>query len=143
MAKSPISDADILRQIPAARARAERARRTRPHAESASYNRRTRTVHVQLTNGGAFSIPVALIPELANASDAALRDITVAPAGIALHWERLDADFSVEGLVRLVLGVRTLMKAAGAAGGQSRSRAKVEAARVNGKNGGRPRTKAS
>ena len=102
---------------------------------------REKIVQVQLTNGSAFSIPVALIPKLSRTSDADLRDVIVGCAGIALHWERLDADFRVEALVHFVLGTHTLLKAAGAAGGRSRSRAKTDAARANGGEGGRAQTK--
>lgn len=139
MAKSRITDEQILAQIPAAEARARRSLRTKPHAETARYERKRRVLHVALTNGSAFSVPVDLVPELSTASDAALAEVRVGPAGIGLHWDDLDADLSVAGLARLVLGTHTLLRAAGSAGGQSRSSAKAEAARENGKKGGRPR----
>lgn len=141
MAKSHVSDADILAQIPAALARASRSRRTKPHAQSARYDHRTRTLRVDLTNGAAFILPVSLIPELARASDVELAEVEVAPAGIGLHWERLDVDLTVAGLARAAFGTRALMQAAGAAGGRVRSAAKAVAARENGKKGGRPRSK--
>lgn len=109
MSRSRVTNAEILAQIPEAEARAERARRTKPHAEAARYERKERTLHVKLTNGSAFSIPVDLVPELAKASDADLSEVSVGPAGIGLHWRRLDADLSVAGLARFVLGTRTLL----------------------------------
>ena len=142
MARSYVTDADILAQIPDAVARANRARRTKPHAKAARYDRATRVLHVQLTNGVTLSIPVSLMPELSRASDAELSRVEVGPAGIGLHWERLDVDLSVSGLARVVLGTRSLMQAAGAAGGRVRSTAKTLAARENGKKGGRPRREA-
>ena len=143
MASRRLTDAEILAQIPAAVARAARSRRTKPHAESARFDRRSRALHVRLTNGVALAIPVALVPSLAKHTDADLSHVVVGPAGLGLHWERLDVDLSVAALARVVLGARTLMQAAGAAGGSSRSPAKSDAARENGKKGGRPKKRAS
>ena len=139
MARARLTEEEILAQIPAARARARRERLTKPHAVSARYDRRTRMLHVALENGGAFAFPVALVPELAAASDADLAAVEVDWAGSGLRWEALDADLSVAGLARAVFGARTLLSAAGAAGGAARTRAKGAAARENGAKGGRPR----
>lgn len=133
-----VPDEEILAQIPAARARARRAQATEPHAVRARYDRRQRAVHVALTNGSSFTVPVRIVPELASASDADLAEVEVGPAGVGLHWARLDADLSVAGLAAVVLGRGTLLRAAGAAGGAAKSRAKAEAARRNGARGGRP-----
>ena len=109
-----------------------------PHASSARYDRRRRILHVGLTNGGGFSVPVELITDPRSAADRDIATVAVGAAGVGLHWERLDVDLSVAGLARAVLGAAALMKAAGAAGGTVRSAAKSEAARRNGKKGGRP-----
>ena len=139
MARASSTDEEILAQIPAARARARRDRLTRPHATAARYDRRSRVLHVTLENGGAFALPVSLVPELASASDADLAAVRVDGPGIGLHWAALDVDLSVAGLARAVLGARTLLSAAGAAGGSARTKAKGAAARENGAKGGRPR----
>lgn len=139
MAKHRISDTELLAQAPAAEARARRSLRTMPHAAAARYERTKRILRVELTNGTGFSLPISLVPELSKAPDAALAEVEVGAAGLGLHWERLDVDLSVAGLARLVLGAHTLLRAAGAAGGSSRSGAKAEAARANGRKGGRPR----
>lgn len=141
MAKRP-SDKEILAQIPQARARAARARLLEPHAASASYDRRSRTLHVRLTNGGGFEVPVGAIPGFSDASDEELAGVEVDHAGVGLRWETLDADLSVSGLAQLVLGRRILLRAAGAAGGAARSDEKAAAARRNGQRGGRPKKKA-
>ena len=139
MTKSRVTDAEILAQIPGAIARAARARRTKPYAKAARYDRATRTLRVRLTNDVTFSIPVSLIPALAQVSDVELSRVEVGPAGIGLHWDRLNVDLTIGGLARAALGTRALMQAAGAAGGRVRSAAKAGAARENGKRGGRPR----
>jgi hypothetical protein len=143
MARSTLSGRDVLAQIPAATPRARNARLSEPHASSARYDRRRRVLHVALTNGGGFTVPVKLIPDLQHATDRDIAMVTVGAAGVGLRWERLDADLSVAGLARAVLGADALMKAAGAAGGAVRSVAKAEAARRNGKKGGRPGKTAS
>ena len=40
-----------------------------PHAASASYDRKARTLDVRLTNGGSFAIPIILLAELRKLSD--------------------------------------------------------------------------
>lgn len=139
MARSADRSPDLRKEIAAARTRAARSLRTKPHAKTARYSNSDRSVIVSLTNGAAFSIPVAMIPGLADAQAVELRAVTVGPAGVGLCWAALDVDVSVVALARLVLGPQMLMRAAGAAGGAVRSRAKVIAARENGKKGGRPK----
>ena len=139
MSKRTITDAEIRAQIPAARRRAERLRRTAPHAKTAYLDRADRRIVVELTNGASLSIPVGLVPAIRNASDAHLAEVVVGPGGVGLHWERLDADLTVGYLAGLALGKAVLLRAAGAAGGTARTAAKARAARINGRRGGRPR----
>jgi hypothetical protein len=139
MAKRSLSDADVAAQIPIARKRAQRALRTTPHAKEARFERTHRAFRVLLSNGAAFTVPVALISGLKSASDQDLAHVEVGPSGVGLRWERLDADLSVAHLATLAFGADVLLRAAGSAGGSARSRAKVHAARANGLKGGRPR----
>lgn len=139
MAKTRVSDDTILAQIPAAKRRAERSRRSQPHAAEARYERAGRRLHLTLTNGAVIVLPVSLIPSLRAKADRDLAEVTVGPAGVGLRWERLDEDLSVSGLLRFVVGSRMLLRASGAAGGGARSLAKIRAARLNGAKGGRPR----
>ena len=139
MVRRFLSDSEIDAQIPAARRRAELLLRTRPHAKSVRYVKAQRMLHVALTNGASFALPVAFIPGLDAATDAELADVVASPFGVGLRWERLDTDISVAALARLALGPWVLLRAAGAAGGSVRTRAKARAARLNGRKGGRPR----
>ena len=84
-------------------------------------------------------IPIDLIASLRRAAVEDVAAVEVGAAGISLHWEALDEDLGITGLVRLALGRRMLLQASGAAGGASRSAAKVKASRLNGRKGGRPR----
>ena len=133
------SDSEILARIPQARARARRALIAEPHAKAARFDKVRRTLQVVLTNGAALTIPVHLVYALPAASEKDLSEVSVGPAGVGLRWETLDADLSVSHLADVALGRAILLRAAGAAGGAARTRAKARAAQANGKKGGRPR----
>jgi hypothetical protein len=88
--------------------------------------------------------PPQLAEGLAGAAPADLGEIEISPAGLGLHWPRLDADLYVPALLQGVFGTRQWMAAQlGAAGGRARSEAKAASARENGRKGGRPRKNAS
>jgi hypothetical protein len=136
-----LSDAEIIAQIPAARARARAAAKAEPRARRARYDRARRVVVVELTNGAFFGFPVELAQGLRGALPEQLARVEVSPSGEALHWEALDADLSVPALLQGIFGTRAWMRELGRAGGRARSKVKAQAARVNGAKGGRPRTR--
>ena len=108
-------------------------------AVSARYNRRSGRVVINLNTGVQIAFPPRLAEGLANASPADLAEIEISPAGLGLHWPKLDADVYVPALLQGVFGSRRWMAAQlGATGGKARSRAKAAAARENGRKGGRP-----
>ena len=100
-------------------------------------------VHVELNNGCAFAFPAAHAQELAGASAQALRQIDITAGGLNLYFPRLDADLHVPNLVKGVLGTKRWMSQIGAMGGRAHSAAKVQAAKSNGKLGGRPKKTAA
>ncbi|CAN5142618.1 DUF2442 domain-containing protein [soil metagenome] len=108
-----------------------------PLATSARYE--AGRIHVELDNGCAFEFPVAHAEGLAGAKVADLRAIEISGSGLGLHWPKLDADLYVPGLVKGVLGTKQWMAQIGAVGGSAVSAAKGEAARANGRLGGRPK----
>ena len=110
------------------------------HAVSARYDRRRSRVVVALNTGVELAFPTRLAEGLADASPEHLADIEISPAGLSLHWPRLDADLYVPALLQGVFGSKGWMaRQLGAEGGRSRTVAKVAAARENGRKGGRPR----
>ena len=133
------SKAKILAQLPAARAREARARQAGQRATSASYDRRTGRVMMELTSGYVFGFPAASIPALAAASPVQLATVELSPGGSGLHWEVLDVDLSVPGLVLSSLGRSQQLRELARLAGQATSPAKAAAARANGAKGGRPR----
>lgn len=113
------------------------------HAVAARYDRRSSRVVVSLNTGVEVAFPVRLAEGLAGASADDLAEIEISPAGLGLHWPRLDADLYVPALLEGVFGSKNWMaRELGAAGGRARSAAKAAASRANGRKGGRPRKSA-
>lgn len=133
------SKAAILAQIPAARAREARARRTGQRAISAFYDRRTGRVMLELTRGYVFGFPTNAIRALAKARPEELAQVKLSPGGGGLHWEALDIDLSVPGLLLSSLGRSQQRSELARLAGRSTSRLKAAASRANGAKGGRPR----
>ena len=139
MAKTRTSKEAILAQIPAARAHEARARQDGRRAVSAHYDRRTGRVMMELTSGFIFGFPTAFIPALANATPAQLAAVELSAGGGGLHWEELDADLSVPGLLLSSMGRAQKLTELARLAGQATSSAKAAASRANGAKGGRPR----
>lgn len=118
--------------------RGNAAKATEPRALAARYEPATGKVIVDLDNGCAFIFPARSAQGLNKATDEQLSQIEVLPTGVGLHWEALDADLSVTGLVAGLFGSKHWMQELARRGGQSKSEAKANAARDNGKKGGRP-----
>jgi hypothetical protein len=126
-------------QIDAALARGEAARLAEPRAASARYDRQLDRVIIDLTNGCTFAFPPRLAQGLETATADDLAQVEVLGTGSGLHWEALDADLSVLGLLAGLLGSTAHMARRA---GRATSTAKAAAARANGAKGGRPRRSA-
>ncbi len=127
-----VSDA----RIDAAVARGGAVRAGEPRAEKVRYDRKTGHVTVGLRNGCSFSFPAALVQGLREAAAEDLAGVEILGDGFGLHWEALDVDISVPGLLSGVFGTASYMAARA---GAVKSPAKAAAARANGAKGGRPR----
>lgn len=107
-----------------------------PRASTARYDRKLDRVVVDLTNGCTFGFPPRIVQGLEQATEAELAEVEVLGAGYGLHWETLDVDFTVPGLLAGIFGTRAYMARHA---GRATSPAKAAAARANGAKGGRPR----
>ena len=123
-------------QIDAALARGKHVLETEPRAESVRYDRQVDRVIVELTNGCAFAFPPRFAQGLEQASPEQLSQVEILGAGYGLHWEELDVDLSIPGLMAGIFGTKAYMARRA---GQATSLAKAAAARANGAKGGRPR----
>jgi hypothetical protein len=121
-----------------------RARRKTGYAVSVRYDRPTSRIVVGLNTGLELAFTPSLTEGLAGASPEQLADVEISPAGLGLHWPKLDADLYIPALLQGIFGSRRWMAAQlGAVGGRARSETKTASSRANGRKGGRPRTQAA
>lgn len=126
-------------EIDAALARGKAVQASEPRAASARYDAAFGRIVVELGNGCTFAFPPRLAQGLEEATDEQLATVEIIGAGYGLHWEALDVDLSVPGLLAGIFGTRAYMARRA---GQATSPAKAAAARANGAKGGRPRKSA-
>ena len=124
MAKFKTLDAKAFK---AAGRRGQRAHAAAPRAISARFDKRTGRVVVKLDTGIDLSFDPKRAYGLAGA-DAADLAVEIEGGGTALHFPRLDADFTVQGLLEGFLGPLNW----------ARREARAAASRENGRRGGRP-----
>jgi Protein of unknown function (DUF2442) len=96
-------------------------------------------IFIELKSGIVMGFPYQCLQGLENATMEQLAEVETTPSGYGLHWEDLDVDLAVPQLVAGIFGSKVWMSELGRQGGKSTSAAKAQAARDNGKRGGRPR----
>jgi hypothetical protein len=128
-----------LTQIDAAAVRGQKEQTSGLRAQSAHYDTRKKLVVIDLVNGSPFSFPPQLAQGLASARPAELAEIEMTPQGSGLHWPKLDADLTIEGLLAGQFGSHSWMRTHAANACSVKSSAKAQAAKANGAKGGRPR----
>ena len=132
------TDDELNRMYENATRAGEEALKNEPRARKAWYDRASNRLVIDLINGSRIELPCNRIQGLKDADPDDIAAVTLTPFGMGLHWEKLDQDFSVAGLVRGIFGTKHWMAMLGRAGGRVSSKAKAAAARENGKRGGRP-----
>lgn len=120
-----------------AKARWQQERASRPIPVSVRYDGKSGRIVVDFENGAAFMVPARSLEGLADAMDDEIADVELL-GETGLHWERLDLDYTITGLMSGIFGSRSFMEAQ-RRGGLARSPAKAAASRRNGAKGGRPR----
>jgi hypothetical protein len=137
MGKSAAKDHDDFeRQNEAAVREGREADRIEPRASAIRYDADRGLVLVELRSGFAFGFPPERVQGLEAGSAKELADVRISSSGDGLHWNALEVDVSLTGLMTEALNLREW---APRYMGQARSEAKARAARLNGLKGGRPR----
>src|SRR5918995_6707029 len=96
-------------EIDAAMERGRIARQAEPRAVSARYDKRSSRIIVDLTNGCTFAFPPRVAQGLEAATEDQLATVEILGTGYGLHWEALDVDLSVPGLLAGIFGTKAHM----------------------------------
>jgi hypothetical protein len=99
--RRPLTDAQIDKQGVAGREREAKQRAAGLRAHAARYDRRTKRVVLELTNGAAFAFPISIVRGLEHATAAQRSALSLTPSGSAVEWQKFEADISVPGVLRL------------------------------------------
>lgn len=125
------------RDYEAASRRGEAERKASPIPTAALFDMQSGRLVVEFTNGASFMAPARALQGLEEATDAQLAEVELL-GETGLHWESLDVDYTISGLMQGIFGTARFMDGQ-RRGGQSKSDAKIAASRSNGAKGGRPR----
>lgn len=109
----------------------------RPTPSSVRFDVTSERIVVDFLNGASFIFPARSVEGLEKATTEELSDVVLL-GETGLHWEALDVDYSIAGLMSGIFGSKSFMDAR-SRGGKSRSDAKIAASRANGAKGGRPK----
>lgn len=109
MANANLDEAALKAAIAKAREAAAIANAIEPRAESAYYDSSSDRIVINLKSGAIFSFPPEIAQGLAGASSEDLAEVEITPSGDGLHWEKLDADFSVPALLAGAFGTKAWM----------------------------------
>lgn len=110
-------------------------------ASGARYDAHARKVVISLPGEMELTFPPYAVQGLDAASEQDLSAIELVDDGLGLRIERLDIDVSIPGLLKGLRGSpRWMASHMGRAGGSATSLRKSQAAKQNGKLGGRPKS---
>jgi hypothetical protein len=76
-----------------------------PRAQTVDFGADTLVVHLE--DGRSISAPLEWFPRLRDASDADRQQWRLIGRGVGIHWEALDEDLSVRGLLEGAAAVKT------------------------------------
>ncbi len=110
MANPTIDDRTFQQQFEQAQTAAVQANQTEPRAIAAYYDSNDRVIIIRLRSGASFSFPPNIAQGLSQASPEDLAQVEITPMGDGLHWENLDADFTIAGLLAGRFGSKKWMQ---------------------------------
>lgn len=109
MAETAFDDQKFQQEFEQAQAAAVQANLTEPRAIAVYYDAEAELIVVKLRSGASFSFPPDIAQGLKGARAEDLAQIEITPMGDGLHWEVLDTDFSVAGLLSGIFGTKRWM----------------------------------
>lgn len=109
-----------------------------PVPVSVRYDAASRRIVLEFSNGAAFMVPAHSLQNLDMASDEDLADVELL-GETGLHWERLDVDFRISGLMAGIFGTAAFMDRP-RRGGPSQASVERAASPAGEAKGLRPRT---
>lgn len=133
------TDDEIGEQIARGKELYKKETEGKPVATGFKFDPKTRILSIRSNDGSRIDFPVSRIKELQHASDKNIGRAYITKEGDAIHWDELDAHYTVAGLAANIFGTKEWMHELAKMGGLKTSPAKAEAARMNGLKGGRPR----
>ena len=84
--------------------------KTEMQAHHAYYDYATNRLVIELKNGATHSVPCHLLQGLHDAAPLDIAAVELGLRGASLHWEKLNWDFTVGGLVRGIFGSQKWME---------------------------------
>jgi hypothetical protein len=132
------TDAEIDEQVARGKAAYDEYIKGKPIATRYKFDPTNRIISIRCKDGSRIDFPVWKIRELEKASAKEIEKGYITKEGDAIHWDNLDAHYTVAGLAANVFGTREWMRELARRGGAKTSAAKAAAARLNGQKGGRP-----
>lgn len=75
-------------------------------AVEAYYDKTNQLIVVHLRSGAVFSFPPSIAQGLSGAAAEDLAQVEITPSGLGLHWEKLDVDFNISGLLNGIFGTQ-------------------------------------
>jgi hypothetical protein len=104
-----LTDENLAEQIQQAKECGNAENLAEPRAETVQVKQGE--IIIQLRNGSEFRVSHTLIQGLESATVEQLQDFWVSISGDSIHWESLDVDFSVPGLLAGRFGTKRWMMA--------------------------------
>lgn len=97
------------KKFEAAEALGHRVYEAVPHAATVRYDRKKERLIIDLTNNCTFAVPARFLQGLEEASNEQIEAFEMSGDGYGLHWDGLDADFTVHGLLIGSFGTKAHM----------------------------------
>ena len=107
--------------------RGEESLKTEIQAQQAYYDPTAHRLVIELKNGATHSVPCHLLQGLRDADPADIAAVELGLRGASLHWEKLNWDFTVGGLVRGIFGTAKWMAQLAAGDSHPKARATAKA----------------